>query len=245
MVIDKRTGISPENFNQYLFTKTDSWQHWRNWQASGFLYRYSYILDSNRIPKVLGMFLLGFYSGRKMMYVNPEGYVPLFNALRKWGFIIGVPAALACAYFEIFGKKIPDVMGLAHTFFYAISVVPLSLAYLSAVCIRWINKKGDSRLKLLAPVGRMALTNYMVQTIIGITLYYGVGFNLGGNIGPAVFIPIGLCVYAIQVVYSNWWFKHFNYGPLEWIWRQLTYGKKLSLVKNKAGHMERSRELQP
>jgi uncharacterized protein len=177
------------------------------------------------------MFLLGFYAGRKMIYTNLENYSSLFNQLRRWGFIIGIPAALACTYFEILGKGIPNAMGLAHTFFYAISVVPLCLAYTAVVCLHWTNKKSNSRLRFLAPVGRMALTNYLLQTIIGITLYYGVGFNLGGNIGPAYFIPIGLFVYALQIVYSNWWFKHFNYGPMEWMWRQLTYWKRLPIKK--------------
>jgi len=232
--IDKQTGLPPDDsFNQYLFSKSDAWQHWRNWQASGFFYRYAYLLDSNRIPKVLGMFLLGFYAGRKMIYMQLENYVSLFKKLRRWGLIVGIPAAIASTGFKFLGKGIPNAMGLAHTFFYAISVVPLCLAYTSVVCLRWINKKGNSRLKILAPMGRMALTNYLVQTIIGITLYYGVGFGLGGNIGPAYFIPIGLGVYALQIVYSNWWFKHFNYGPMEWIWRQLTYGKRLPMKKNK------------
>lgn len=231
-LVDKRTGLPlDDSFNQYLYSKRDAWQHWRNWQASGFLYRYSYILDTNRIPKVLGLFLLGFYAGRKMIYKNLENYVSLFKKLRRWGFIVGIPAALACTGFEIFGKEIPNPMGLAHTLFYAISVVPLSLAFVSVVCLHWINKKGISRLKLLAPMGRMALTNYLVQTIIGITIYYAVGFGLGGNIGPSIFIPIGLCVYTLQIAYSIWWFKYFNYGPMEWIWRQLTYGKKLPLKK--------------
>ncbi len=231
-LIDKRTGLPlDDSFNQYLYSKSDAWQHWRNWQASGFLYRYSYILDSNRIPKVLGLFLLGFYAGRKMIYKNLENYIPLFKKLRRWGFIVGIPAALACSYFEIFGKGIPDPMGLAHTLFYAMSVVPLSLAIVSVICLHWIKRKGTSRLKLLAPMGRMALTNYLMQTIIGITIYYAVGFGLGGNIGPSYFISIGLCVYALQIAYSNWWFKYFNYGPMEWIWRQLTYMKKLPLKK--------------
>ncbi len=231
-VIDKRTSLPlDDSFGQYLYSKTDAWQHWSNWKESDFFYRYSYVLDSNRIPKVLGMFLLGFYSGRKMIYANLENYISLFKKLRRWGLIIGIPSALACTYFEFFRKGIPNAMGLAHTFFYAISVVPLCLAYISVVCLHWINKKGNSRLKFLAPVGRMALTNYLMQTLIGITIYYGVGFGFGGKIGPAIFIPIGLCVYAIQIVYSNLWFKHFNYGPLEWLWRQLTYGKRLPLFK--------------
>lgn len=80
-------------------------------------------------------------------------------------------------------------------------------------------------------MGRMALTNYLMQTILGIIIYYGVGLGYGGHIGPAVFIPIGLCVYTLQIIYSNIWFKYFNYGPMEWIWRMLTYGKRLNIIK--------------
>ena len=232
MNIDKKNGVPTDStYSQYLFKEGSGLKEWRNWQESGYLYRYSYILDSNRIPKVLGLFLLGFYAGRKMIYTNLEKYISLFKKLRFWGFVIGIPAAIGCTYFEIFGKGIPDPMGLGHTFFYAISVVPLSLAYASVICLHWIKKKGNSKLKVLAPLGRMALTNYLMQTIIGITLYYGVGFGFGGNIGPAIFIPIGLAVYVFQILYSNLWFKYFNYGPMEWIWRQLTYWKKLPLRK--------------
>src|SRR6185503_19466050 len=204
MSIDKRTGIPTDStYANYLYNPGSGWHEWRNWQASGWAYRYSYILDSNRIPKVLGMFLLGFYAGRKMMYLQLENYVSLFKKLRLWGLVAGIPAAIACTYFEIFQNGIPNPVGMGHTFFYAISVVPLSLAYTSIICLRWIKTKGNSKLKVLAPMGRMALTNYLMQTIIGITIYYGVGLGFGGNIGPALFIPIGLAVYAIQVLYSN------------------------------------------
>ena len=234
MSIDKKNGVPTDStYATYLYKPGSGLHEWRNWQESGWAYRYSYILDSNRIPKVLGMFLLGFYAGRRMMYLHLENYVSLFKKLRLWGFVVGIPAAMACTYFEIFQKHIPNPIGLGHTFFYAISVVPLCLAYTSVICLRWVKKKGNSKLNVLAPVGRMALTNYLMQTIIGITLYYGVGFGFGGNIGPAVFIPIGLGVYVLQIIYSNIWFKYFNYGPLEWIWRMLTYGKRLKILKTK------------
>ncbi len=229
---DKATGIPTDNtYGSYLFKEGSGWQQWRNWQASGWAYRWSYLLDTNRIPKVLGMFLFGLYAGRKLMHLHLENYIVLFKKLRFWGFVIGVPAAAACTYFEIFQKHIPSPVGLANTFFYAISVVPLSFAYTSALCLHWMNAKGNSRLKILAPMGRMALTNYLMQTVIGIVLYYGVGLGFGGNIGPALFIPIGIAVYTLQVLYSFWWFKYFQYGPLEWIWRQLTYGKGLPIKK--------------
>ena len=234
MSIDKKNGVPTDStYATYLYKSGSGFHEWRNWQESGWAYRYSYILDSNRIPKVLGMFLLGFYAGRRMMYLHLENYVSLFKKLRLWGFVVGIPAAMACTYFEIFQKHIPNPIGLGHTFFYAISVVPLCLAYTSVICLRWVKKKGNSKLNVLAPVGRMALTNYLMQTIIGITLYYGVGFGFGGNIGPAVFIPIGLGVYVLQIIYSNLWFKYFNYGPFEWIWRMLTYGKQLKILKTK------------
>jgi len=232
--VDKRTGLpTDDGFRTYLYNHGAGWQEWRNWQASGFLYRYAYIIESNRIPKVLGLFLIGFYAGRKMIYANLENYVSLFKKLRRWGFIIGIPAAIACTYFEIFQKEVPNPLGLGHTIFYAFSVVPLCLAYTSVICLHWIKKKGNSKLKVLAPLGRMALTNYLMQTIIGITLYYGVGLGFGGNIGPVIFVPIGLAVYALQILYSNLWFKYFNYGPFEWIWRMLTYGKRLRILKTK------------
>lgn len=230
MAIDTRNGIpTDDNYAYYLFKNGAGWTEWRHWQESGYLYRYAYILDSNRIPKVLGMFLLGLYAGKKMMYLKLEENTALFKKFRRWGLIIGIPSAAACFYFDVFQKHIPEPVGMFHTLFYASSVVPLSLAYTSMICLRWNRKKGNSRMKWLAPMGRMALTNYLMQTVIGITLYYGVGFGFGGNIGPSVFVPIGIGFYLLQVAYSNLWFRYFNYGPMEWIWRQLTYGKRLPL----------------
>lgn len=232
MARDMKNGIpADDSFAYYLYKNGAGWTEWRNWQESGWLWRYEYILTSNRIPKVLGMFLFGFYAGRKMIYARLADYIPLFKKLRRWGLLIGLPSAAACFYFEFFQKHIPEPVGLLHTFFYASSVVPLCLAYTAMICLRWERKKGNSRLKILVPMGRMALTNYIMQTLIAITLYYGIGFGLGTTIGPSVFVPIGLGVYALQVAYSHLWFRYFNYGPLEWVWRMLTYGKKLKLRK--------------
>jgi uncharacterized protein len=77
----------------------------------------------------------------------------------------------------------------------------------------------------------MALTNYFMQSIMAITIYYGIGMGLGAKFGPAFFMPIAIGIFIIQVIYSKIWMTYFNYGPLEWIWRQLTYGKRLPLRK--------------
>jgi uncharacterized protein len=231
MRIDSRTGLpADDGWRTYLYGDA-GWREWRNWQASGIYYRYAYIIESNRIPKVLGLFLLGFYAGRKMIYADLEKYKTFFKRLLKWGLIIGIPFSLAMAWFEIDEKAVPKTAGLLDTASYAFGVVPLALAYASALCLWWNRKKAKTKWKWLAPMGRMALTNYLMQTVAGIVIYYGVGFGLGGDIGPAIFIPIGLSFYAFQVIYSNIWFRYFLYGPMEWIWRQLTYGRRLPFIK--------------
>lgn len=82
-------------------------------------------------------------------------------------------------------------------------------------------------------MGRMALTNYLLQTILCIFIFYGVGLGLGGNIGPSMFLVIGIGIYLLQMCFSAFWLRHFNYGPFEWIWRMLTYGKPLKMIKEK------------
>lgn len=237
--IDAKTGMpTDDGWRTYLFAEGSGWKEWRNWQASGFLYRYAYIIESNRIPKVLGMFLIGLLAGRKLMYLHLEQYVGLFRKLRNWGFIIGIPASLAMAFFEIDDKSIPQAGGLFDSIFYAFSVAPLGIAYASVLCLWWVKTKGKSKIRHFAPLGRMALTNYLMQTILGVIIYYGVGFGLGGQFGPLIFFPLGLAVYTIQILYSKWWLTRFNYGPFEWIWRQLTYGKRLPLKKKKVLHYE-------
>jgi uncharacterized protein len=232
ILIDAKNNLPKDSsISQYVHSSTDSWERWRKWMEPGFFYRYGGLLNDNRIPKVLGMFLLGFYAGRKMMYINLQDHVSLFKMLLKWGLIIGIPTGIATAIFNADKQDVPKVIGLADTVLYAVSVVPLCLAYVSAICLQWIKKDGNTKWKLLAPVGRMALTNYLMQSIISVILYYGVGFGLGGNIGPSIYFPIGIGVYILQILYSTWWMKHFNHGPVEWIWRMLTYGKLLKIKK--------------
>lgn len=229
---DKQNGIPLDNtFVYYLFQPGSGYKEILNWNLSGFFYRYAYLLDSNRVPKVLAMFLIGFVAGRKMMYVNLVNHVSLLKKLQRFGFIIGLPLSFAMAYFELDNKSIPnDPAGLLDSITYALSVVPLSLAFTATICLWWINTNGVVLTKLAA-VGRMALTNYILQSVIGILIYYNIGFGLGLKFGPAIFIPVAIIVFASQVVISNIWFRYFMYGPLEWIWRQLTYGKKLPLRK--------------
>ena len=233
-IIDQRNNLpTDDSISQYLYTSVDAWSHWRKWMEPGFFYRYGDLLNQNRPFKVLGMFLFGLYAGRKLMYLHLQDHISLFKKIRKWGLIIGIPASLATAYFFIDNKNVPNKLGLADTFFYTISVAPLCLAYVSWFCLQWVKTNGNTKWKWLVPMGRMTLTNYLMQTIICIILFYGLGFGVGGNIGPVLVLPTALVIYIFQVIFSTWWLKHFNYGPFEWLWRTLTYLKRIPLKRSR------------
>ena len=88
------------------------------------------------------------------------------------------------------------------------------------------------RLQVLAPMGRMALTNYLMQTFIALVLFCGIGLGWGTRVSALVFEGLALAVYIVQVLWSRWWLQRFQYGPFEWAWRSLTYGKVMAMRKS-------------
>lgn len=231
--MDKQVGITQDNISTWLI-RNDRYAHLLDWNRSGFWWSWQLRVDSNRAVKVFAMFLIGLYIGRNRLYTQLNAHLPVLRQVQKWGFLIGIPAGFANAYFHLDDKVLPEPLGLADTIAYALNVAPLSLAYVATFCIWYCRNSNHPVLKWLQPVGSMALTNYMMQTVFGIAIYYGIGAGLGSGIGPSVFLPVAVAIFLVQTIYSHYWFRFFNYGPLEWIWRQLTYGKRLALVKTKA-----------
>ena len=76
----------------------------------------------------------------------------------------------------------------------------------------------------LAAVGRMALTNYLMHTLVFTTLFYSYGGGFYGKASPAVSLLLALAIYAIQIPLSRYWLARFRFGPVEWLWRSMTYG---------------------
>jgi uncharacterized protein len=77
----------------------------------------------------------------------------------------------------------------------------------------------------------MALTNYLMQTVVAIAIFYGVGLRFMGRVGAVWWLPIAVAVLAVQAAISRWWLERYEFGPFEWIWRQITYGRRLPLVR--------------
>ncbi|TAG70196.1 MAG: DUF418 domain-containing protein, partial [Runella slithyformis] len=89
-------------------------------------------------------------------------------------------------------------------------------------------------LAAMAVIGKMALTSYLTQTLFGWFIFFGFGFDLLGRVSPAVGYAIGIGVFGIQILFSQFWLNRFYYGPVEWLWRSATYLKVQPFLKNDA-----------
>jgi hypothetical protein len=87
--------------------------------------------------------------------------------------------------------------------------------------------------KLLASTGRMACTNYLGQSVFGVLLFYGIGLGWGAGVDLLTTELIALGVYLIQMLFSRFWLNHFLYGPVEWVWRMITYRKRLPMLRDR------------
>ncbi|HEX8129638.1 MAG TPA: DUF418 domain-containing protein, partial [Pyrinomonadaceae bacterium] len=180
----------------------------------------------------LGRFLIGYYVGRKRLLHESHLYLPLFRRLLVWGLILGVigNAIFVWASVALDNKTANEasLWAVAAAWIVGIGIPAMSLFYVSAIVLLFQRPAWQRRLLWLAPVGRMALTNYLVQTLFHLFIFYGYGIGLGliGRVGTSLCIPFSLAIFALQILYSRWWFKRFRFGPAEWLWRTLAYGTR-------------------
>ncbi len=109
---------------------------------------------------------------------------------------------------------------------YSAQRVLLAIGYLSIVMLASRLAALGPLLRPIAAAGRMPLTNYLTQSVIGAILFTGVGFGLFAKVSRAEFIPLALAIWLAQVIFSVLWLRKFAFGPLEWLWRYLAYRRK-------------------
>jgi len=175
---------------------------------------------------VMAMFLLGVYFGKRGFFKNLPENQGLFRKLLLWGLLIGLTGNLLYATLIIPISRIYQTWTLwLATTGQTVGAPLLMLAYVSALCLLALSPGWGKRLRVLAPVGQMALTNYLMQSIICTLIFYGYGLGLFGKVGHAAGIALAIAIYLLQIPFSHWWMKRFYYGPAEWLWRSLTYLK--------------------
>ena len=109
----------------------------------------------------------------------------------------------------------------------------LALGYLAALTLLLQRVVWTKRFAPLAPVGQMALTNYLLQSVVFGLLFFGYGLGWFGKVGPFVGLMLALLLFALQIVFSRWWLQHFRFGPFEWLRRSATYWKRQPMKKSR------------
>jgi uncharacterized protein len=172
------------------------------------------------------MFILGLWAVRTGIALRPDEHKPL---LRRWcllGWGIGLPANLAATWAGRHWPYLPpSAGGLFGEIMAAIGVPMLALGYAATVALLVVN--GWRIMRVFAPVGRMALTNYLMQSIICVIITRGFGFGLWWQVGATAAMEVAAAVFVFQILTSALWLSRFRYGPAEWVWRRLTYGRPI------------------
>ncbi|MEI3607673.1 DUF418 domain-containing protein [Pseudogracilibacillus sp. SE30717A] len=158
------------------------------------------------------MFLLGAYFAKRKLLHHPKKFNASLKRLWAISLLIGLPTNIL---FGIFDNDVFLLIGAPFLMmFYVISIVFI-------IKFSWAQKI----LVPFAAVGRNAFTNYVLQSIIATTIFYNYGLGLYGKVNPFMGLFISFAIFFIQLIISNIWIKYFRYGPLEWVWRVVTYKK--------------------
>jgi len=176
----------------------------------------------------LGRFLIGAWVGRHGWIARAREYLPQWRLLARWM----LPVGLALEGVATMLAESPLLPQWHHRQFLAdvthlFAVPVLATGYLAALVTLYHGRLGARLLAPFAWIGRMALTNYLAQSFVIAFVLFGVGpgLALAGKIGTTALVGIVVVVYVAQFILSYWWLQRFAYGPVEWLWRALTYGK--------------------
>jgi uncharacterized protein len=178
-------------------------------------------------PHIMGMMLLGVYTYRRRIFMDVAQHRRLL-----WRIIaVTLPVGLLLNGLVIFASEFvaadmtSTVLAVVADSAYLAGASVFALLY-AASAILWFAPRRDSRLAVwLAAVGRTALSNYVAQSLICNILFLSYGFALYGRFGPGTVVPWAVAIAVALRVLSVWWTRRFQHGPLEWLWRTLSYGR--------------------
>jgi uncharacterized membrane protein YeiB len=172
---------------------------------------------------LVGMFLLGSWFVRSGVMEHAGARLDFFRTLAVYGLPVGIGVGL-----------LGSLIAMSHTpgdrydgwqIALGLSILgnlPACLGYVGLVVLMTHSQTAFSRIRVLGPLGRMALTNYLTQSLISATFFYGYAMGHWG-LPRAQQVMFVLVVYAAQIAFSHWWLSRFHYGPMEWLWRGFTY----------------------
>ena len=224
-----RYGITESNFAYWLRDAT-TYGDMSDFLKMGAVERMWEFVESSRYFKVMGLFLTGYLIGRHRCYARIDELVPRLKKLCIIGFAAGLPLSAVYGWSAMNGQ--PLGAGV-HGLLYFISVYVTAMGYVAAICLIFNRTQKGVVWRMLAYPGRMALTCYIGQSVAGVFVFYGIGLGFGATMGLVYVGLVALGIYVAEAAVCRAWLAMFRFGPLEWLWRCLTYGRFFAIMKKR------------
>ncbi len=226
-LVDDRSGPGAiaENEKDRIY-REGSFKEIVSYRASGLL---EYVLSwKQRLwdAELLGLMLLGCYVCRRGALRNPAARMKMARTALPWLLSVGVAGVVISVWLYHFAGVDSDVLTLiGNLAFWPIGAPALGLGYVAIITL--VLEKDACRRVLLpfAPVGRLALTNYLFHGFVIAAFTYQWGLGLYDEMGPFWGLMAVFAIFPFMIIASSWWIRRFQFGPLEWLWRTLTYGQ--------------------
>jgi uncharacterized protein len=191
---------------------------------NGFLVNYFWAIEHGRATQTIFLFLLGIYLGRKRLFYDEGDNIAIWKRL----LVISL-----CAFAVLFPlyKFVPDMVDTLcikeslKVMFNMWKNLAMMIFYVSAVVLLYYRTAAQRRLIKIAPYGKMSLTNYLSQSIIGGFVFYNWGLGLYRYCGHTVSLLLGVVCIVLQYIFCRWWLSRHSHGPFEALWRKLTWLK--------------------
>lgn len=201
---------------------TDFWAMVKSNLWDGQLYSVLWAWEYGRFFQVASLFMLGMLLGRKQLFVHLEDK----RGFWKWVLIAGI-VCFVPLYF--LGGSLSS-MFVREEVLAPISTIVSSLRNFSFMCVwvslftfLWQAVSVNKTLHMLVPYGKMSLTNYLTQSMLGSFIYFGYGLSLYNVLGTTASLGIGLILFMLQISFCHWWLRHHKQGPFEGVWRKATW----------------------
>lgn len=172
--------------------------------------------------------LLGLLLGRHRFFQTVATRLPFVRRAQWWSLGIGLICGVGFMTWRNLATNPwePSVGRILAATGYVLCRVTIMIFYVATIIRAVCNERWRKRIAPITLAGRMPLTNYLLQTLIAVTLFYHWGFGLWNKVGPAADLVLAVAVFfVIQVPLTRWWLSRFDVGPMEYLWRVLTYGR--------------------
>jgi uncharacterized protein len=173
---------------------------------------------------LIPIFLVGYWFVASGVLRQHRAHTALFRSLAAVGLTFGTMVTVAGLL--MLQHPIANTSEMLWTiafWLFNLGQLVLAAGYLGAVVLLSARPLGSRVLQTLAPFGRMALTNYIMQSVIFVLLFHGYAGGLYGSVSRAQQMLVVIAILAVQIIFSTWWLNRFRFGPLEWLWRSATY----------------------